>query len=453
MTKNERIIIAKPVDGSKAVRVIFAALVGNTLEWFDFIIYGYFAATISTLFFPSKDRATSTLIAMATFSVAFIIRPVGGLILGLYADRFGRKPALMLTIWCMVAGSAMIGIAPTAATAGALGGGMIIFARLLQGFAASGEFGSAIALISEVAPPRRHHFAISWQATSTTASIVMGGAIGFSLLHWMSPAEFIRWGWRIPFLFGLILGPIGYYIRSTVEDAIDFPKADHLRIGKGLKELLRDHGSALACAVGINTAGSVVYNLMLIYMPSYAVGQLDLPLSAPFLTTASAGIALAISALVGGWLADRRPPGYAVIITCLVVLSLAPVPLFFWLLRAPSLQALMAVEVLLAIPLGAMNGIAPAIMAAAFPTSLRATGLGVAYNISSPLLGGTSLLIVTVLINATGDRMMPAYYLIIASLFSLVSLLILRRLMSIQKISFPIVQMNKANDVSVHGFL
>ena len=432
MTEGEQLTIPSPAERPRpsSARIIFAALVGNTLEWFDFVIYGYFAATISTLYFPAADRATSTLIAMATFSVAFIIRPVGGVILGLYADRFGRKPALMLTIWCMVAGSAMIGFAPAAATAGPVGGLMIICARLLQGFAASGEFGSAIALISEVAPPGRRHLSISWQATSTTASIVLGGSMGFSLMHWMSPTQFASFGWRIPFLFGLILGPVGSYIRSTVEDAFTFNKAERLDIRGGLRELLRHHGKALAYALGINTSGSVTYYLILIYMPSYAVNQLGLPLSAPFLSTAIGGTVLAISALGGGWLADRRPPGYAVICASLATLALATVPLYFWLLRTPSLEVLMVLEVVLAIPLGAMNGISPAIMAAAFPRSLRATGLGTAYNFSSALLGGTSLLVVTIVLNRTGDRLVPAYYIIVAALYSLVSLLLMRGLLS-----------------------
>jgi MHS family proline/betaine transporter-like MFS transporter len=435
MTNNETFVTpARQADNPKSTRIIAAALVGNTLEWFDFVIYGYFAGTISTLFFPSADHATSLVIGMATFSVAFIIRPAGGLILGLYADRFGRKRALMLTIWCMVAGSAMIGIAPTQATAGAVGGTMIILARLLQGFAASGEFGSAIALISEVASPRRHFFAISWQATSTTGSIVLGGMIGYSLMNCMSASEFESWGWRIPFLFGLILGPIGYYIRSTLEDAVTFTKAESLSVGAGLRDLLQGHGKALACAVGVNTACSVVYYMILIYMPSYAVNQLGLPLSAPFLATAIGGTVLAIAALGGGWLADMKPPGYGVIISALVLLIVAPVPLFFWLLQAPSLAVLITIDILLAIPLGAMNGIVPALMAAAFPASLRATGLGVAYNLSSAFLGGTSLLVVTILINQTGDRLMPAYYIIAASLYSLISLLVLRRMLMSRKI-------------------
>jgi MHS family proline/betaine transporter-like MFS transporter len=174
--------------------------------------------------------------------------------------------------------------------------------------------------------------------------------------------------------------------------------------------------------------------MILIYMPSYAVNQLGLPLSAPFLATAIGGTVLAISALGGGWLADMKPPGYGVIISALVLLIVAPVPLFFWLLQAPSLAVLITIDILLAIPLGAMNGIVPALMAAAFPASLRATGLGVAYNLSSAFLGGTSLLVVTILINQTGDRLMPAYYIIAASLYSLISLLALRRMLMSRKI-------------------
>jgi MHS family proline/betaine transporter-like MFS transporter len=449
MTRKAGTSVPTRFDATKRVRVIAAALVGNTLEWFDFIIYGYFAGTISALFFPTKDRATSALIAMATFSVAFIVRPVGGLILGLYADRFGRKRALMLTIWCMVVGSAMIGMAPTAETAGIFGGCMIIAARLLQGFAASGEFGTAIALISEVSSPARRHLAISWQAASTTASIVLGGTLGFVLIHAMPVEEFNRWGWRVPFLFGLILGPLGYYIRSTVEDGIAFDKADSLNIIAGLKQLIGEHGAALLCAVGINTAGSVVYNLTLIYMPSYAVSQLGLPLSAPFLSTALAGTCLGLAALAGGWLADRRPPGHGVVVACLLMLSMAPVPLFVWLSRAPSLPLLIFAEIALAIPLGAMNGIAPSIMAAAFPASLRATGLGVAYNISSPLLGGSSFLVVTALINLTGDLTTPAYYMVLAALYSLLSLLIMHRLLAAR--NSPMTSL-KVHDVSAPKF-
>jgi MHS family proline/betaine transporter-like MFS transporter len=199
-------------------RLIVATSVGNALEWYDITVYGYFAAYISRAFFPNDDPTISILLTFGTFGLSYLIRPVGGVILGAYADRHGRKASLMISIVLMTIGTLAIAFMPAYGTIGILAPVAVLAARLVQGFSAGGEFGSSTAFLVEHAPDRRG-FIASWQFASQGLSTLLASAFGVGLTSWMSPADMQSWGWRIPFLFGILVGPVGIYIRNHLEDA------------------------------------------------------------------------------------------------------------------------------------------------------------------------------------------------------------------------------------------
>ena len=194
------------------VRAVAAASIGNALEWFDFVVYGFFAVTIAKLFFPTGNESVSLLLALATFGVTFFVRPLGAIVLGGYADRYGRKAAFTLTIGLMIIGTAMIAVTPVYATVGLLAPLLIVLARIVQGVSAGGEFGSATAFLAEQNPQRRGFFG-SWQFASQGLTTILATGFGVTLTSLLSSEELERWGWRVPFIFGLLIAPVAWYIR------------------------------------------------------------------------------------------------------------------------------------------------------------------------------------------------------------------------------------------------
>src|SRR5215831_19648804 len=201
---------------------VAAAVIGNALEWYDFIVFGFFAVIIARLFFPAESQYGSLLLTTATFGVGFFMRPVGGILLGIYADRRGRKAALLLVISLMTVAIAMIAFAPTYAAIGVGAPVLIVAARLLQGFSAGGEFATATAFLTEIAPAQRRGFYGSWQMVGQGLAVLIGAILGTVLTRWLTPETLDGWGWRIPFLFGLIIGPLGLYIRSNLDETSAF---------------------------------------------------------------------------------------------------------------------------------------------------------------------------------------------------------------------------------------
>src|SRR3954447_482824 len=215
---------AVPKQGN-IIKLVVATSIGNALEWFDISVYAYFAVYVSKAFFPNNDQTISLLLTFGTFGLSFLIRPIGGIVLGAYADRHGRKASLMISIAMMTAGTLAVALMPTYATIGILAPIAVIIARLVQGFSAGGEFGSSTAFLVEHAPERRG-FIASWQFASQGLSGLLGSGFGAALTTWMAPADLESWGWRIPFLFGVLIGPVGLYIRRHLDDATAPPAAE-----------------------------------------------------------------------------------------------------------------------------------------------------------------------------------------------------------------------------------
>ncbi|PZX23405.1 proline/glycine betaine transporter, Major facilitator superfamily [Cupriavidus phytorum] len=407
-------------------KAIIAATIGNGLEWFDFTVYSFFAVIIAKLFFPTGNDLTSFLLTVATFGVGFFMRPVGAIVLGVYADRVGRKAALTLTILLMALGTAIIGLAPTYDQIGLWAPALIVVARLIQGFSAGGEVGGATAFLIEHAPDAERGAYASWQQASQGISFMLGAAMGALVTNSLSPEQIDAWGWRIPFLFGLLIGPVGMYIRSHLHEPPEFEARQAARKAAQVKfsplsQVLRDHPREVLAGLGVTILWTVCTYVLVFYMPSYAKQQLGLPLGATFQSTALCGAIILVLCPLMGMLSDRVGRKRMLGVVALLIGVLA-YPLFHWLNVAPTTQTLLQVQIVLGILLAAFTGPAPAVLAEQFPTEVRSTGLSLAYNFAVTIFGGFAPLIVTWLIESTQNKLAPAYYVIAAAVVSFVAL-------------------------------
>jgi len=409
-------------------RAVIAAIVGNTLEWYDFAVYGFFALTLAKLFFPTGDPTVSLLLTVATFGVGFIMRPVGALVLGTLADRRGRKLALSLTILLMALGTAMIGLAPTYAMAGAWAPAIIVLARLIQGFSAGGEIGGATAFLVEHAPPARRGLYASWQQASQAGALLLGSLTGALLTGLLPPADIEAWGWRVPFLLGLLIAPVGLFIRFRVSETDSFKAILRERAARPeasfspLRDTLGKHRSAVVVGFGITIAWTVCTYFFLVTMPTYAVRQLGVPQSASFLANSVGLVLIVILAPVFGAWSDkvgRRPIMLAA--ACGILLSCWP--LLFWLTHQPSVVNLVLAQIVFAVLIAGFSGPAPAAMAELYPPAMRSTGLSIAYNLAVTIFGGFAPFITTWLIVQTGSSLAPAWYVMLAAAISLTTLI------------------------------
>jgi len=410
---------------AKRRHAIAAATIGNGLEWFDFTVYGFFTPIIARLFFPAINDLTSILLTVGTYGVGFFMRPVGAVVLGVYADRKGRKAALTLTILMMAFGTALLGFAPTYAQAGIVGPLVIVLARLIQGFSAGGEIGGATAFLIEYAPPEKRGFYASWQQTSQALAVVLGGICGTIVTHALDPVAIDSWGWRVPFLLGLLIGPVGFYIRARVDETPVFTDSHTQKSESPLRDALRDHPRGIASGFGVTILWTVCTYVLLFYMTTYAVKQLNIPLADAFVATTIGGLVLMLGCPIAGALSDRVGRK-RLLLAAAIAIGVLIYPLFAWVNATPDLMTLAIVQGILGLLLAAFTGPAPALLAEQFPAGLRSTGLSLAYNFAVTIFGGFAAVIVTLLIEATGTKLAPSFYVMAAALVSALTLLTMK---------------------------
>src|ERR1700742_1679863 len=409
-------------SGEKNItKLIVATSIGNALEWYDITIYGYFAVYLSKAFFPNDDQTTSLLLTFATFGLAYLARPVGGIVLGAYADRYGRKSSLLISIVLMTIGTSAIAIMPTFATIGIWAPAAVLAARLVQGFSAGGEFGSSTAFLVEHRPDRRG-FIASWQFASQGLSNLLASTFGVVLTGWMAPVDLNSWGWRIPFLFGVLIGPIGIYIRNHLEDATAPPAAE----GSPVKEIFLKQKSRVLLGIGA-LAISTAVNYLIIYMPTYVVKNFNLPPITGYTATFVGGIMVTLLTPFAGMASDRiGRTRHMIAVNILLLLSIFPVFLLITKYPTPAVIvfAVFWVSTLKALYYGPLA----ALMSELLPPATRATGLGLGYNIGVTLFGGMGPATMTWLggFAPIGD-LAPGYYLTLVCLVSLYALVTIRR--------------------------
>jgi MFS transporter, MHS family, proline/betaine transporter len=408
-------------EQKRFTKLIVAVSIGNALEWYDISSYGYFAVYVAKAFFPNEDPTVSLLLTFGTFGLAFLIRPIGGVLLGAYADRHGRKASLMISIVLMTFGTLAIAIMPSYATIGVLAPIAVLLARLVQGFSAGGEFGSSTAFLVEHAPDRRG-FIASWQFASQGFGQVLSSVFGVGLTSWLTAAEMDSWGWRIPFLFGILVGPVGIYIRNHLDDATAPPAAKQ----NPVRDVFLHQKFRVMLGIGA-LAVSTAVNYLIITMPTYVVKTLNLPAVVGFEATLAGALAVTLLTPIAGIISDRvGRTTHMIAINLLLLASI--VPAFLLLTKNPTPTIIILAVLWLATLKSLYFGPLAALMSELLPAATRATGLGLGYNIGVTLFGGMGPVIVTWLgtIAFIGD-LSPAYYLTFVGLLSLSALLTIRR--------------------------
>lgn len=401
-------------------RQVVAAVIGNALEWYDFIVYGFLASIIARQFFPAEDEYASLLMALATFGVGFFMRPVGGILLGIYSDRKGRKAAMQLIILLMTVSIALIAFAPNYAAIGMGAPLLIVVARMLQGFATGGEYASATAFLVESAPAHRKGLYGSWQLVGQCLAVFGGAAMVALVTRLFSPEVLDLWGWRLPFLIGLLIGPVGLWIRKHMDEPQAFIEARRQVRGKGptLMQVVRDHRRSILVSMGLCCGSTVSFYVVLVNMPTFAHKNLGLPLDQVLLVQMLAVALMTVVIPLSGALSDRlgrRPVLLAFSLAFFVMVY----PLYVWVAVAPSIERLLVMQVLLCTAIGGFFGPAPTALAEQFPVEVRSTGVSVAYNVAVMVFGGFAPLIVTWLSKVLGTPVAPAFYVLFACLLTL----------------------------------
>ena len=404
-------------------RKIISAAVGNVLEWYDFAVFGFFAPFISMQFFPSDDAISGLINTFGVFAAGYLVRPIGGVLFGRIGDRIGRKRALQISIVAMALPTTLIAFLPTHAEIGVWAAVLLVILRLTQGISVGGEFIGSICYLVEVAPAGRRGFFGSFAVLSAVAGMLLGSAVA-AVLHGLLTAEQLEaWGWRLPFLGGVLIGLFGWWMRRTLEETPTFLE---LSAAGGIERqpltaALREMPGRV-CRVGaiVMLLGVAIYTLF-IWMPTYLTHIVKPAVPhALLINTCAMGLLIALMPLAGA-LSDKIGPkpvlGAGALITALFAY-----PLFSWI-DGGTLIAVIIAQIVFAVINGAVQGPIPAAMVSLFPARLRYSAIAVGYNISLAVFGGTAPLVATWLIHRTGDLAAPAWYLIgIAVITCLVTL-------------------------------
>ncbi|MEU5364234.1 MFS transporter [Streptomyces sp. NPDC005925] len=424
-------------------RALLAGSVGNFIEWYEFGVYGYFATIIAANFFtPDGGSDAEGLVkTYASFALAFFFRPIGAAFFGRLGDRMGRRPVLIIVILLMTGATTLIGVLPTYATVGAAAPWLLTLLRIVQGLSAGGEFGGAVSIMTEFAPRGRRGLYGSWQSFTVALGLLAGAGIAAVLAGALSEVQLHDWGWRLPFLLTLPLGLIALWLRLKLEETPSFrrargekapsptPEAAAKQAGAGTPAPpapVREQARAIALGAGRLMGWSAAGYTFLVVLPSYLQNTLDATFQQALVATVLANLGFAASIIPAGVLSDRV--GRRAVMTAgAVLVALLAFPLMHVLQDSGASTTAKGVAVFVAgAVVGLMAGPGPAMLAEMFPTSARYTGLGLAYSLSNAVFSGCAGLIITEVIERTGNIDIPAYYVVVTCVVSAVALLTLR---------------------------
>src|SRR5713226_5935483 len=422
MTADTTHFAAQPMQPSLR-RLIVAATISNVFEWFDFVVYGFFAVTIAEVFFPAGNPTASLLITFGAFGLAYLVRPLGAIVVGGYTDRAGRKAGLLLSMALMMIGTTLMAVTPGYATIGLAAPIIITIARLLQGFSVGGEFGSAVTFLAEHGGGSRG-FSASWQFATGGLITVIASLFGVALTSLLSHQQLVDWGWRIPYFFGMLIGPAGLYVRAKVVDTPEFIEAEKPAT-MPVADLLRRHPLPVLLALGISIISNSSFYLLL-YIPTFGVKQLHLPEYTGFVATLVGGVILAVGCPLAGHWSDKIARTKLMVIAC-GLFVLTSYPAFYLMVAWPSLAACVIAVAWLQLVKAGYSGVLPSLLSEQFPVETRAIGVSLAFSIAVTIFGGFAPFVATWLIARTGDSLSPSYYLIFTALLSLAALIAIQR--------------------------
>ncbi|MFJ2901777.1 glycine betaine/L-proline transporter ProP [Streptomyces sp. NPDC087212] len=424
-------------DEAAVKRATKAAALGNAMEWYDFGIYSYLAATIGKVFFPSGNDTAQLLSSFATFAVAFLVRPVGGMVFGPLGDKVGRKQILSITMIMMAVGTFAIGLIPSHASIGFWAPALLIFFRLVQGFSTGGEYGGASTFIAEYAPDKRRGFFGSFLEFGTLAGYIGASGLVVILTSVFSESQMLDWGWRIPFLVAAPLGFIGLYLRLKLDETPAFQKLEggHVRASEAadavetsaaadLGKIFTRYWRPLLLCLALVAAYNITDYMLLSYMPTYLSEELGYGTNHGLLILLLVMVLQMCVISQVGRLSDRfgRKP---LLMTGMLGFLVLSVPSFL-LIREGNVVLITLGLLLMGLSLVAMLGTMSAALPAIFPTQVRYGSLSVSYNLATSLFGGTTPLVITALISVFDTNLMPAYYAMAAAVVGVIAVLCMK---------------------------
>lgn len=415
------------IDFSRFKPLIISGIIGNVLEWFEFSLYGSFAPLFAELFFPSSNYAFSMLQIFSVFAAGFLMRPLGGIIFGYLGDRYGRQKTLSSSILLMAIPTTCIGLLPTYASVGALAGILLLTCRLTQGLAVGGEMqGSAIYIVEQAAPHQRG-FQGSWTKFGIFLGIFLGSCTTLLLGKLLQPEALVQWGWRLPFLAGIPLGLLGYYIRHRLSETPYFTdlKSCQKIITNPLAHTLRYYWRPTLIVIAMPILIEISFYTIFIFIPSYLTKFTFISFDDVSLINAINLLVAAILLPITGWFSDHFGRKCLLVFStvCLIIFAY---PLFFILNQATSFQTILMVQLAILILIVPFAAITPALFVEMFPTEIRYTASSLAANLAASIFGGTAPLIATWLIATTNNPNSLSWYLIVAGFISLIAVLSLK---------------------------
>ncbi len=422
------------IDKGKVKKAVTAAALGNAMEWFDFGVYGFVAYALGKVFFPDASPSVQTIAALATFSVPFLVRPLGGVFFGVMGDKFGRQKVLSATIILMAVSTFCIGLIPSYDSIGILAPILLLLCKLAQGFSVGGEYTGAAVFVAEFAPDRKRGFLSSWLDFGSIAGFVLGAGVVVVLSSILGEDRFLEWGWRVPFFLAAPLGLIGLYLRHAAEETPAFTeqlermeKEDQDAVGSAptisFKEIVTRYWRALLVCVGIVLVTNVTYYMLLTYMPTYLSHNLHYSEDHGVLIIIVVMIGMLFVQPVVGWASDRigRRPFIA---AGSIGLLVSAIPAFH-LINSGNIGLIFVGLLLLAVLLNCLIGVMASTLPAMFPTRVRYSALATAFNISVIICGVTPTAAAW-LVETTGNLMMPAYYLMVVAVVGLATAWLMR---------------------------
>jgi len=416
-------------------RAIVAASIGNMLEWYDFTVYLLFAGYIAGNFFPAADDPTTQLLkTLLVFGLGFVVRPLGAILIGNYGDRAGRKAALTLTILLMAAGTAVIACCPTYTSIGRGAPLLLLFGRLLQGFSAGGEIGGAAAFLFESAPLGQRGRVAAWLQASMGMSNILGAVAALLVTTCLRASAVQAWGWRLPFLFGLLILPFGLYLRRSLAETDAFQalaerrRLSRIPIHAPLLETFRGSSSGLVVGFCVAVLWAAAVYVLMIFLPTYVQHADTFNFSAhqAFGASLVGNIPFVIGCVYFGSVSDRIGRRRSLFISAALLL-LCVLPLFLWLKAVPTTATLIIAQSILCFLVASFAGVAPAAIAEIFPTAVRASGTSLVYNAAFTIFGGFAPTILTWFTQRFGGSLFaPAWYVMLAAAITMMAIPFLR---------------------------